>query len=160
MVRQTWSPKGDTPTLYEHCGYQHLSIGAAISPNGNLLFWIRKSSFKGLECATFLEFCAFCYRKHGLTVIWDGATTHRSKEVKDLLTEKPNKIHLEQLPAYSPELNPVELLWAYLKKKMANDIFLNLDQLYDAVFEELTQIKNNPKLIKSFFKKESIAWVP
>ena len=160
MLRQTWAPKGQTPILHEHCGYEHLSIAAAISSCGNLVFWCRKSSFKGFECAVFLDYTAFCYRNRGLILIWDGATIHKSKEVKELLAEKPSKIHLELLPGYSPELNPIELLWAYLKKKMANDIFLTLDQLFEAVYHELSQIKKNRKLIRAFFKKKSIGWLP
>jgi transposase len=160
MVRQTWAPKGNSPVLREHCGYEHLSIAGAISSCGNLVFWCRKSSFKGFECAAFLEYVADCYRKNKLTLIWDGAAIHKSLPVKEFLAEKPGKIRLEQLPAYSPELNPIELLWAYLKKKMANHIFLNLDQLYQAICEELNHIKNNRKLIQSFFKKKSVGWLP
>ena len=160
MVRQTWAPRGETPVLYEHCGYEHLSIAAAISSAGNIVFWCRKSSFKGFECAVFLDYVATCYRNHGLILIWGGATIHKSKEVKEFLAEKPGKIQLELLPGYSPELNPIELLWAYLKKKMANEVFLNLDQLYEAVCYELSQIKKNKSLIRALFKKKSIGWLP
>jgi transposase len=160
MLRQTWAPKGETPILFEHCGYEHLSIAAAISPVGNLVFWVRRSSFKGFQTAVFLEYLGECYQKNKLIVAWDGATIHKSQEVKELLSEKPGHFLLQQIPAYSPELNPVELLWAYLKKKLANQIFLTLDQLYDAVCLELEQIENNKELIISFFKKETIEWFP
>ena len=57
------------------------------------------------------------YRKRDLVVIWDGAAIHRSESVKTLLKEKPGRVHLERLPAYSPELNPVELVWSHLKRQ-------------------------------------------
>jgi transposase len=42
-------------------------------------------------------------------MIWDGAGFHTSKQLR-----VPENISLVQLPAYSPELNPIENLWHYL----------------------------------------------
>ena len=51
-----------------------------------------------------------------LLVIWDGAPIHRCQAVKDYLARGAAKrIHLEQLPAYAPELNPQEGVWNLLK---------------------------------------------
>lgn len=52
-----------------------------------------------------------------LLVIWDGAPIHRSQVVKEYLRKGGAKrIHLEQLPAYAPELNPQEGVWNLLKR--------------------------------------------
>lgn len=158
FLRTTWAPKGQTPQLCEHYSYDHLSIIAALSPAGNLVYWCRKASFNGVAVADFLAWSADCYRNSRLLLIWDGASIHAGAPVRRFLTECPGKIHLEKLPAYSPELNPVELLWAYLKKKMANQVFLNLKELQAAVEIELQIIKKNRKLIRSFFKKQSVAF--
>jgi len=51
-----------------------------------------------------------------LRIIWDGAPIHRGQPIKDFLARGAAKrIHLEQLPGYAPDLNPVEGIWAYLK---------------------------------------------
>lgn len=43
-----------------------------------------------------------------LLVIWDGAPIHRAQPLKDFLrTPTGRRVHLEVLPAYAPELNPV-----------------------------------------------------
>lgn len=160
FVRATWAPKGKTPCLREQCGYDHLSIIGGISPHGNLIYWCRKCSFDGNATADFLAFLSYCYRKHRLLVIWDGAKIHQSEAVKSFLADKPGNIHLERLPAYSPELNPIELVWAYLKNILANRVFLNIDELYQAVSFELETIKNNRKLIQSFFKKTEVGFFP
>lgn len=89
-------------------------------------------------------------------IVWDGATIHKNKEIKELLTQNPGVFHLEQLPGYSPELNPIELLWAYLKGvKLKNHVFLNLIELEKSVIKALHEIADEPELIISFFKKKS-----
>jgi transposase len=48
-----------------------------------------------------------------MLVIWDGVPTHRSRLVKTFVAQQNGRIELERLPAYAPELNPVEYLWGY-----------------------------------------------
>lgn len=49
-----------------------------------------------------------------IIVIRDGGSDHKGPLVRELLTRFP-RLHLERLPAYAPDLNPVEMLWSYLK---------------------------------------------
>ena len=49
-----------------------------------------------------------------MTLIWDGASYHRSGEVKTAAAEL--QIELEPLPAYSPDFMPVEHLWQWLRE--------------------------------------------
>lgn len=51
-----------------------------------------------------------------LLVLWDGLPAHRSRLVRDYLESLDGAIQIERLPAYAPELNPVEYIWAYLKQ--------------------------------------------
>ena len=52
-----------------------------------------------------------------LLVLWDGASIHGSRGVKDYLAGGAAQwIHLEQFPSYAPELNPAEGIWNYLKR--------------------------------------------
>ncbi|MFD2572243.1 transposase [Spirosoma soli] len=89
----------------------------------------------------------------------DGATIHRSEAVKALLGEWPGRIHLERLPAYSPELNPVELVWSQLKGSLKNQVFTNLDELTEAILKQVKQLEANPTLIRAFFNKKEIAFI-
>jgi len=50
-----------------------------------------------------------------LLIIWDRLQAHRSKLVRQHLEAQCGAIALEFLPAYAPELNPVECIWGYLK---------------------------------------------
>ena len=49
------------------------------------------------------------------TLLWDGLPAHRSHAMRAWLGRQRSWLVVEQLPAYAPELNPVEPLWSNLK---------------------------------------------
>jgi transposase len=51
-----------------------------------------------------------------LLVVWDGLRRHRGRLVWDFVREQRGRVWLEFLPAYAPELNPVESLWSHWKQ--------------------------------------------
>jgi transposase len=66
-------------------------------------------------------------------VIWDGAGFHPAGATALV----PTRIHLLRLPAYSPELNPVEGLWDQMKDCLCNRVFPTLEELEQALTEAL-----------------------
>ena len=50
-----------------------------------------------------------------VVVLWDGLPAHRSRRVAEFAQSQAHWLRLVRLPAYAPELNPVEYLWAHLK---------------------------------------------
>jgi transposase len=52
-----------------------------------------------------------------IAIILDNASIHRSKKTKKYL-ERHKNIHLFYLPPYSPEYNPVEIFWRWIKPKV------------------------------------------
>ena len=158
MLAHTWAPKGKTPVLFEQAGRAHLSLIAAIAPNGRLYVAGQDQSFCGADIAWFLSKLCGRYRKRDLLIIWDGASIHGSKEVKAFLKARPGRLHLERLPAYSPELNPVELVWNQLKQRLKNQVFLSLEELTTAVLEQVNLLEINPKSVRVFFQKKEIAF--
>ena len=76
-------------------------------------------------------------------MVMDGAAWHKSK---DLFI--PNNIKIILLPPYSPELNPIERLWEYIKNKLIkNKVYNSLEQLHNAVISFFAQL--NASTIKS-----------
>lgn len=82
------------------------------------------------------------YSDKQIMLIMDQAGWHKAKELKI-----PDNITLLFLPPYSPQLNPVEKLWRWIRKEVThNKIFPSLERLMDAiqkVFSKLTA----PKLV-------------
>ena len=66
-------------------------------------------------------------------VLWDQAGFH----LKADLHAVPERVHLVELPAYSPELNPVEAIGDVIKDRIGNVLWETLDALEAALGEEL-----------------------
>ncbi|MES2707384.1 MAG: transposase [Verrucomicrobiota bacterium] len=91
------------------------------------------------------------YVKGNLMVIWDGLPAHRFKVVAQYLAEQNGRIRVERLPAYAPELNPIEYLWGNVKgNDLANFSPKELWELSKAAREALSRKRRRPKLIRAF----------
>ena len=66
-------------------------------------------------------------------IIWDRAGFHPKADSPEL----PESIRLLPLPAYSPELNPIESLWDPVKRRIANDVWETLENIEAAISEVL-----------------------
>jgi transposase len=78
-------------------------------------------------------------------LIWDGAGYHTARQVR-----VPTNITLVQLPPYSPELNPIENLWHYLRSHhWSNRLYANYDELFDAALVAWRVVCLNHELIKT-----------
>jgi transposase len=79
-----------------------------VTPEGKLYLMVQERAYHGADVVGFLKHLA----RHiagKLLVLWDGAPIHRSGVVKEYLSSGAAcRIHLEQFPAYAPELNPAE----------------------------------------------------
>jgi transposase len=78
-------------------------------------------------------------------IIWDGAGFHH----RDGEEEIPTNVRLIQLPAYSPELNPVEKLWDIVKDGICNRFHENLDALEEEITERLRPYWEDVRRVKS-----------
>ena len=90
-------------------------------------------------------------------VIWDRLNQHRSRLVKDFVAEQRGRIVLEYLPAYAPELNPVEYLWGYWKKhELPNLCPKDLLELSYHARAALRRMRRRPTLVTAFWKQAEL----
>jgi transposase len=112
---RTYAPLGQTPSIRAPLSRDHLSALGGITQEGKLYLMVQERAYRGADVVGFLKHLA----RHitgKLLVLWDGAPIHRSRVVKEYLSNgAAHRIHLEQLPGYAPELNPREGIWNYLK---------------------------------------------
>jgi transposase len=97
--------------------------------------WVAPMQYAGttdsnlFEC--WFEHCLLKSVKAKSTIILDNATFHR-KSTLPILAKK-HGCHVLFLPAYSPQLNPIENKWAWLKRKL-REILCGYDSLDDALW--------------------------
>lgn len=83
-----------------------------------------------------------------ILTIWDGARPHRASMVREYLDSLEGHIHMTFLPPYCPELNPVEYLWAWLKRHaIANFCPDNLNELQTTARNKLKSAQHRPSII-------------
>jgi len=87
-----------------------------------------------------------------LFIIWDRSQTHRAKCVARLL-KRSDRIHPFFFPAYAPELNPVEMLWSYLKSNpLANLGAADANDLARTTRYHATRLRGRKSLLRSFLR--------
>lgn len=118
-------------------------VAAVVTHTGKLYWKIRTSAFSSKSTIDFLNKVLSRYGKGNLKLVWDGASAHRSLELREWLkTLNENKLKLFATPPYSPEFNPVEHLWAEAKRRLGNFVIKNLTELkagVEQVMQELSQ---------------------
>jgi hypothetical protein len=110
-------------------GFQNFYVYSSVSPATGEDFTLIVPQVNAMCFNVYLaEFSKFLGNRKAILVV-DGAGWHKAKELK-----VPTNIMFVFLPPYSPELNPVERLWKFIKDNtIKNRIFANLDDLEQAL---------------------------
>jgi transposase len=152
-VVRTYAPVGQTPVLRAWCTRDHLSAISAISPEGKVYFHSQDSAITSADVVAFLEHLLREVPGR-MVLIWDGAPIHRSRVIRDFLAHgAAQRLHLERLPAYAPELNPGEGLWQHLKGvELRHVCGFDIPHLRHELRDAVKRVRRRPRLITSFFR--------
>lgn len=92
-----------------------------------------------------------------ILLVWDRLSAHRSRLVRDHLDSLHGRVHVEYLPAYAPELNPVEYVWGYWKQhELPNVCPKDYWQLSDGARRTLRRMRRRPRIITAFWRQASL----
>jgi len=83
--------------------------------DGQLWTLTRKRALTSVDSVRFLKHVK-CQRQVKLLVIWNGSPIHRKEVTRFMADGEARYIHLEQWPAYAPDMNPAEGVWQHLKR--------------------------------------------
>jgi transposase len=100
--------------------WKRASMAAALgywpdATKARLCFHLQPDSYDSDSLIKVLEQLAGFYQGQRVVLIWDGLSSHWSHKMRAHLAAQRDWLTVERLPAYAPELNPVEYLWANLK---------------------------------------------
>ena len=153
--RRTWAPSGVTPTQRAWDRHDRLSAVSfiGVSPLRHRLslhFHLTPQNIDTDRLVALFRLLHAHYRHHVIVVL-DRWNVHRST-VAYFAKHHPDWFTFELLPAYAPELNPVEQCWNHTKcADLANFIPDNVDHLEQAIEASINEQREDQKLLKSFF---------
>lgn len=150
----TWSLKGQTPIVKSTGRRFSLNMISAVSPKGHLRFMTVDGRLSAGKFCEFLERLVKGVRKR-IFLILDNHPVHRSKRVKQLVQDLKGKLTLYFLPPYSPELNPDELVWGYVKGKVGRRTVASRDEMASKVIGTLRSLQKRPTLVRAFFQQSN-----
>jgi len=157
LVRRTWAPRGQTPIQYQWERHDRLSAISALSlaPRRRRLglYWgLQEENIRGPDVVSFLRLLRRCLRRD-MVLILDRWGVHRSARVRKYLESHGEKIRVEWLPGYAPELNPTEQVWNHAKySDLANLAPPDLEELGRLVQSSFKRQRGQSRLLRSFFE--------
>jgi len=154
IVRRTRAPKGETPILYSCDRHDRLSAitGITVSPVQHRLGLHFQIHDQNINFERVIELITLLHRhlRGKFILVLDRYDAHR-KAVRLLREEHPDWFEVEWLPAYAPDLNPVEMVWNHSKYSgLFNFIPEDVDDLHQAVTTSLGKMRTQTSLLRSF----------
>lgn len=158
---RTWAPRGQTPVIpVSGKGSGRISVAGLLcarpGQRPRLLYRIKTHRNRKGEPRSFAEAdyiamidAAHQYLKAPLALIWDNLNTHLSVKMRKLIAGR-DWLHVIQLPAYAPDLNPTEGVWSHVKRSLGNLAAATVDQLAATVRNRLKRIQYRPDLLAGF----------
>lgn len=143
-ITNIWAPRGSRPTAVKQTRYEWVYLYAAVEPaTGASAALIAPN----VDTGTFNAFLKILWEElkpdEHAVLIMDQAGWHKSKTL-----ELPDCITILLLPSYSPELNPIENLWHYLRSHyLSNRAYDDYDHLFDAGTDAWRAL--TPEVLKS-----------
>jgi transposase len=156
---KTWGVRGQTPVVQRPGQRQSMSAASAVSAKG--AFWY--CTYDGaLNAELFIELLQkmMKYRKKAVHLVLDSLPAHKKANVREYIVATGGKLTLHFLPGYAPDLNPDELVWSHVKRTgTARRPLQKGEKLRDKIEEQLAKLQQMPRLVRSFFKAPSVAYV-
>jgi transposase len=145
VVRKCWTLRGLRPSVPYQTKYQWGYLYTALEVDGqNAAEFACLPEVSLVMSRLFLERLAARDPEAEHVVIWDQAGFH----LNPALHEVPARIHLIPLPAYSPELNPVEAIGDVIKDRIGNVLWASLEALEAGIGDELRPIYQTAERVR------------
>jgi transposase len=141
--RRRWCPRGARPPWAVDDRYARLWLYAAVEPTTGESFFLFLPRTDGACLELFLGAFRAAVPDGAVALVLDGSGGHTSGRVA-----WPTAVEALPLPAYSPELNPVERLFEELRAALANRVFDSLAGLERALTAALRRYWDDPPALR------------
>ena len=165
VVRRTCAPRGETPTLI-HTGshWKRLSIAGALAfrwdgRRTRFFFQTLAGSYTDVALIAFLRDLRRHFPGQRVLLIWDGLGGHKNRVMAAYLATQRDWLAVERLPAYAPELNPIEQLWGNVKtRELANVCAPDLAALRSPLRAGFARVRRQPELAFAFLRHAGLGF--
>jgi len=156
---KTWGVRGRTPVVEVPGIRQSVSAASAVNAKGAFWFVTYKG---GMTAELFVALLKHIMRRRRkpLFLVLDSLPAHKARMVRDYVESTNGKLELHSLPGYAPELNPDELVWNCVKRTgTAKSPLPSGEALQDRIEADLQAVKDDPALVRAFFRAPSVAYI-
>ncbi len=151
--RRGWSKKGERKKIYRTQKHLRMSVSGMCCPRTGQFFAIEFPYTDRLAFQAFLDVANRDIAPTGKReiIILDNASWHKSKKINW------GRFEAVYLPPYSPDLNPIERIWLFLKEGFFNTFCAkNLEQLIAQLDHALCSLFRKPQTVKSITQNMEI----
>jgi transposase len=151
-----WIKKGVRKEIPANSGRSRLNLSGMIDVILHKVIIQNDEMLNADSTISFFKKIADAYpSKNKIHLFCDNARYYRNKKVKEFLEK--SKIQLHYLPPYSPNLNPIERLWKFMKERtIYNTYYQEFDDFKQAIlgfFDGLANIHTESELAKAFMQR-------
>ena len=146
-----WSLKGQQPEILTYGGRKRQHLIGTVDPLAGRVHVAFSETLKADQFQHFLEGLIARYPgDNKILLVLDNARAHHSKELKPFLEDYKDKLELMFLPSYSPDLNPMEWFWKFLRKEVTHNTFFETFKKFQrAIIKFIIKHKYSSEEIKS-----------
>ena len=146
------APRGSRPAAPEQTAYANLRVLSAVCPATGAAEGLVAGSLDTRTVQCFLDQLAESVPAGvHVVLVWDGAGYHSASKALRV----PANVTPVTLPPYSPELNPVERLWLYLREHdWSNRVYKDLAALERAALDAWRRVCLDAELVKTVCRCE------
>jgi len=124
-VSYQWSEKGKQPKIKQkQRKRERRTLFGCVEPTTGKVVTSIEQRGNTITFFKFLVKVSRQYPNQKVVMVVDNVRYHHAKRLKPILEKYKNKLELIYLPAYSPDLNPVERIWWYMRKKISHNRYL------------------------------------
>lgn len=122
----SWGKKGNQPVVQQKQNRsERQTLFGCVEPETGRVIVKRAEKGNSETFKRYLKKVMHEYKDKKVIMILDNVRYHHARMLKQFLENHKNKIELFFLPAYSPDLNPMERIWWYMRKKITHNRFIN-----------------------------------
>ena len=124
-VSYMWAEKGKQPRINQkQRKRERKTLLGCIEPETGIVVAGKADRGNTITFFSFLLKVTKYYGNRKVVMVLDNVPYHHAKRLKPILERYKHRLELAYLPPYSPDLNPIERVWWYMRKKITHNRYV------------------------------------